>query len=158
MDGDKIKEVLLHSKQPDRRAKTRANNSIRNWVDYLHTVGGGALSDNQYSSPTGLSGISDEDDSESSSEETSRTSSSSSSLSSEGGRGAKQELLLKIWGPFIRAGNPNETREAKRPRIDNRDDKSRRNADINLGSSSEDNDSSSEGSDGSVGSLADFIC
>jgi len=158
MNDDKNKEMVLDNEQLGRRSKRRAQEVIGRWCDYVHSVGGGDCSDDFHSSSTGIYGDSSEDDDSIISEEASERESEGGSLGRQGDSGGEQDLLSEVWGPFLRRGTAYEARRAKRSKLNSPADSGTEEFERDLGSSSGDDDSASEGSDGSYGSLADFIC
>jgi len=153
MNG-KSKEVSLDAKQLPRLAKRKAMSIIGGWVDHVHSVGGGDSTHDWHSSSTGLSGSESEDDDQSSTEEDELA---TSPLGSQRDSGTEQDVLSEVWGEFLRKGRTHAAREAKRSRLDSGDDSGREELSRDMESTSEDNDSSSEGSEGSAGSIEQFI-
>jgi len=157
MNDKQIEEVGYRREQLDRGAKRLAQGTINRWVDYVSSVGGRDSTDDWHSSSSGVYGDSSEDDDEESSEEATGEGDSMLSDDSEGNSRAEQRVLYEVWGNSLRMWNANGSGQEKRLRTDSGDDQAAEYASGNLGSSSESDDCSSEGSDGSYGSLADFI-
>lgn len=158
MNVNTIKEMDLDSKQPKRQSKRRAEELISGWVNHVHSVGGGNSTDDWHSSSTGIHGDSTEEDDEESSEPLTEELDQSSSDNLQGDSDRESDVLLKVWGPFLRRGTANDPRKEKRPRINSPTDSGGEDLSRDLGSTSDFNDYSQEGSDGSFGSLKDFIC
>jgi len=157
-DDSKIEKMDVDSKQLDRAAKRKACDTIRKWTDHVLSVGGGDSTGDWHSSSSGIYGDSSEEDDSIISETTSEGTSEDGTDDLEGDAGREQEVLLEVWGDFLRNGKPDAARSAKRSRLDSGSDQGGEELSADLGASSDNDDCTSEGSDGSSGSLANFIC
>jgi len=155
---DENQEVRIHRQQLDRPSKRRAREVINGWVDYVSSVGGRDCSDDWHSSSTGLSGDSEEMDDVCHTESDGVTSDSDSFDDCERNGIPSEDVLLKVWGPFLRRGTTDATGKTIGSGTDSGGNKKRERSSDSLAEVSNDDDSTSEGSDGSYGSLADFIC